>query len=203
MEDVVLHELLDRANLLFRQVGVGIVHEEQLAAALDLAPTAFREIFGTKAKLLRQVTQRNLARQRAEHEQLFANLPTPVECLLALLHHSLQEMRRSPHHDYHVLRTQFPESWALIQEYLTEYSYPLLTCLLQEGVQEGQFRTGLDAGLVAHIILAQFNLLLNEQFFPPDHTNLAEVYRHLFFPYVRGLCTEAGLQLVAHHFNRA
>lgn len=202
MEEVVLHELLDRANLLFRQVGVGIVHEEQLAAALDLSLPRFREMFESKAELVRLVIQRNVARQRAEHEQLFANLATPVECLLALLHHSLREMRRSSHYDYHVLRQEYPQAWALIQDHLTTYSYPLLTRLLQGGIQEGQFRADLDTRLVAHLILAQFNLVLNEQLFPPDHTDLAEVYRHLFFPYVRGLCTEAGLQLVAHHFAR-
>ncbi|MBX0291847.1 TetR/AcrR family transcriptional regulator [Hymenobacter sp. HSC-4F20] len=202
MEKVVLQKLLDGANTLFLQVGVGMVHEEQLAAALDVSPATFRELFGSKAGLLRQVVQHNLARQRAEHELLLQNLATPVECLLALLHHSLQEMRRSPHFDYHVLREQFPGAWAVVQEYLAQYITPLLTRLLQAGIQEGHFRAELDARLIAHLLLAQFHLLLDEQLFPPDYTNLAEVYRNLFFPYVRGLCTEAGARLVRHHFAR-
>lgn len=202
MQELVLQQLLDRANTLFRQVGVGLIHEEQLAAALDLSPAAFREQFGSKAELLLAVTQRNLARQRQEHEQLFANLATPAECLLALLHHSLHELRRSPHHDYHVLRERYPESWTLIQEYLIGYSQPLLVRLLQEGIQEGQFRADVDARAIAHVLLAQFSLVLNEQFFPPDHVNLADVYRNIFSPYVRGLCTTAGLRLVGPLFER-
>lgn len=202
MEEILLHQLLDRAHKLFRQVGVGLIHEEQLAAALDMELPEFREVFGSKNALLHQVTQRNLRRQRAEHDELFANLATPVECLLALLHHSLHELRNSPHHDYHVMREQYPDSWALIQEYLYDYASPLLTRLLQAGVQEGQFRAGLDAPLISHIILAQFNLLLNENFFPPDQINQAEVYRNIFFYYVRGLCTDAGARLAAQHFAR-
>ena len=202
MEELVLHQLLERANSLFRQVGVGLIHEEQLAAALDLAPAAFRELFGSKAELLFVVTQRNLVRQRQEHEELFANLPTPAECLLALLHHSLHELRCSPHHDYHVMRARFPESWALIEEYLTRYSRPLLVRLLQEGVREGQFRADLDAHLIAHIILAQFSLVVNEQYFPPDQANLADAYRNIFAPYIRGLCTTAGLRLVGPLLDR-
>jgi AcrR family transcriptional regulator len=202
MEKLVLHQLLDRANTLFRQVGVGLVHEEQLAAELDLSPAAFREIFGSKAALLHIVTQRNLSRQRQEHEQLLANLATPAECLLALLRHSLQELRRSPHHDYHVMRQRYPESWALIEDYLVNYSQPLLVRLLQHGIQEGQFRAELDARATAHVLLALFGLVVNEQYFPPDYFNLADVYRNVCGPYVRGLCTTAGLRLVGPLFDR-
>lgn len=202
MEEIVLHQLVDRANELLRQVGVGILHEEQLAVALDLSVASFREIFGNKAGMLCLVIRRNLQRQRLEHDELLANLATPVECVLALLHHSLYELRRSPHYDYQVLREQYPESWNLIQEYLYGYSLPLLTNLLQEGIREGQFRADLEVGMTVHIMLAQLNLVLNEQYFPPEHTNQAEVYRNMFAPYVRGLCTVEGLRLVASHFER-
>lgn len=201
MEDIILHQLVERANNLLCQVGVGILHEEQLAIALDLSVPTFREIFGSKAGLLRLVMQQSIQRQRQEHEELMANLATPVECLLALLHHSIQELRRSPNYDYQVLRNQYPESWALIQEHLYVYSYPLLTRLLQEGIQEGQFRADLDPGTVAHIMMAQMNLVMNEAYFPPDYTNQADVYRSMFGPYVRGLCTVEGLRLVTLHFN--
>ena len=202
MQELILQQLLDRAYTLFRQVGVGLIHEEQLAAALDLSPAAFREQFVSKADLLLTVTRRNLDRQRHEQAELFAHLGTPVECLLALLRHSLQELRRSPHHDYHVLRERYPESWALIQDYLEHYSRPLLVHLLQEGIREGQFRADVDARAIAHIILAQFSLVLNEQFFPPDQVNLAEVYRNIFVPFVRGLCTTSGLHLAAPLLER-
>lgn len=202
MEQVVLHQLLDKANLLFRSVGVGLVHEEQLAAALDLDLAAFRYQFGSKAELISQVIRRNIERQRYEHDQLFANLGTPVECLLALLHHSLHELRRSPHYDYHVMREQYPQAWNTIQHYLQQYSFPLLTRLLQEGIVEGQFRADLDAPFIARIMLAQFSLVLDENIFPPDFTNLADVYRNIFFYYVRGLCTEEGIRLATSHFAR-
>jgi AcrR family transcriptional regulator len=202
MEDIAIHQLLDRANLLLRQVGAGILHEEQLAVALDLSVASFRETFGDKGRLLYLVVQRNLQRQRQEHDELLANLATPVECLLALLHHSLQELRRSPHYDYHVLRDQYFEAWSLIQDHLYDYSLPLLTRLLQEGIQEGQFRSDLDVHMVVRIMLAQLNLVLNETYFPPEHTNQADVYRNMFAPYVRGLCTIEGLRMVTYHFNR-
>ena len=202
MEETLLCQLLDRANALFRQVGVGMLHEEQLAAALDCTPAAFREQFGSKAELLHSVTQRNLRRQRQEHEQLFANLATPAECLVALLRHSLHELRNSPHHDYPVMRERFPDSWNLIQEHLQTYSRPLLCRLLEGGIRQGQFRADLNPGFIAHIILAQFSLVLNEQFFPPDSFSQAETYRNIFAPYVRGLCTTAGLQVVTGHFER-
>lgn len=202
MEQVLLHQLLERTNLLVRDMGIRLLHEDQLAAALDLTPSTFRTVFGSKAELLLQVTRYNLARQRHEHQELFANLATPVECLLALLRHSVQELRGS-HHEYHIVREQFPLVWETMQTYLQEYAYPLLTRLIQESIQEGQLRAALDAPFIARILLAQFSLVLNETFFPPDQTNLGEVYYHIFFPYVLGLCTEEGMRLTATHFSKA
>jgi hypothetical protein len=51
-------------------------------------------------------------------------------------------------------------------------------------------------------MLAQFSLVVNEQLFPPDYNNLADVYRNIFFYYVRGLCTEEGARLATTHFLR-
>ncbi len=202
MEELVLHQLLDRAQTLFRQVGVGLIHEEQLAAALDCSLAELREQFGSKAELLHTVTQRSLQRQRQEREQLLSNLDTPAECLVGLLRHSLHELRHSPHHDYHVMRDQYPDSWQLIQDYLQHYSQPLLVRLLQEGIRQGQFRADLKPRFIAHIFQAQFSLVVNEQLFPPDQVSQADTYTNIFAPYVRGLCTPAGLEVVSGLFDR-
>lgn len=201
MEQVVLHQLLEKANLAIRSMGIRMLHEEQLAAALDLTPAMFRTIFTSKAELLLQVMRHNLGRQRGELKELFANLETPVECLLAVLHHSLHELRQS-HQEYHVMRECYPLVWDALQEYLREFGQPLLTRLIQESMQQGQLRALLDAPFIARIMLAQFNMVLNEHFFPPDYTNLGDVYRSIFFPYVRGLCTEEGMRITAPHFAR-
>ena len=202
MEDIVRHQLLDRALELFRQVGVRLVHEEQLAAALDLTPAAFRDLLGSKAEVVAQVTRRNLERQRREHAELFANLSSPVECLVALARHGLHELRRSPHYDYYVIRTDYPLAWQAFQEHFYDYTCPLIKRLVHEGIAEGLFRAELEPALVARILLAQLNLVLNETYFPPDHINLADVYFHVFSPYIRGLCTPAGLRLAAPLFER-
>jgi hypothetical protein len=101
-----------------------------------------------------------------------------------------------------VLREQYPLVWDVVQDYLHQYCQPLLTRLLQEGIIEGQFRADLDAPFIARIMLAQFSLILNEDIFPPDFNNLADVYRNIFFYYVRGLCTQEGARLAASHFTR-
>lgn len=203
MTQVLLNKLLTKAHALFQDVGVGMVHEEQLAAALDLSPAAFKNLFGTKAELILQVTRYNLARQRQEHTELFAHLGTPIECLLALLHHNLQEMRRAPYYDYHVLRDICPQAWDTIQEHVQDYAFPLLVRLLQESITEGHLRADLDPAFIARIMVAQFSIITNEALFPPDHTNLAELYRSIYFYYVRGLCTEEGARLTSVHFSKA
>lgn len=202
MEELLLHQLLDRAFDLFNAVGVRVLHTEHLAVALDLSPAAFRELFGSKAGLLTAVLERNMQRQQREQAQLLSNLATPVEGLVALLRHGLHELRRSPHFDYDVVQAAYPTAWAVVQAHLHEYAGPLLKQLLREGIREGQFRADLDPELVSCTLLAQLDMLLNGAVFPPEQFNLADVYRTLFGSFIRGLCTPAGFRLVASHFDK-
>ncbi len=95
-----------------------------------------------------------------------------------------------------------PKAWNLLLDHLSHYSYSQLRNLIQDGVLQQQFRHDIDIELVTKIIMQQMNMIFNHELFPPDQYSRAEVFRGVYFYYIRGLCTAKGLHLAAAHFEK-
>lgn len=194
--------LLEEAQQIFYRQDVTAVSEEQLIDLLDVAPSTFYGLFRDKNDFLTQVVGYDLERQKRDHQAIFAQYTSPVERMLALLAHGIDEMKKSGPLDFTQFQQQHPQAWDLLLQHLTTYSYPQIHSLLNDGILQKQFRGDINIELVTKIILEQMNLILNPQVFPPQRYNLAEVFRSIYLYYIRGICTDEGMRLAASHFSR-
>lgn len=186
---------------LLRQQGIRALSDEQLAAAVSLSLSEFRQRYPDRATLVYQAVVADIERQKREHARLFAEYSTPVERLYALIQFGMSDMVGvAP--QYIADLQQYPEIWAVVMDHLTTYSAPQTQQLLNEGIRQRLFRSDINIQLVSKILLEQVNLLLNPQVFPPDRYNMGEVFRSIFLYYVRGLCTEEGARIAANHFAK-
>jgi AcrR family transcriptional regulator len=195
--------LFEQAQTLFaRAGGMTELSESNLLTGLGLTPAIFHENFQGTEEFLVQATRYDLERQKREHQQILAPLSSPVERILTLLRHGIGEMQRTPKTNYAILQQDYPRVWEALLLHLTTYSTPQIHGLLNEGVLKRQFRGDINIGLVTKIILEQMQLILNTAVFPPSRYDLAEVFRSIYLYYIRGICTEEGIQLAAVHFAR-
>ncbi|OON71198.1 hypothetical protein B0919_03235 [Hymenobacter sp. CRA2] len=195
--------LLEEARQLFMRNGIESQSLEQITAALDISPVTFREMFHDKADLVMQVTQHDIERQKREHAELFERVPNPVGRLLGLLEMGIRDLQQVTAPTYFTdLIQHYPEAWEAGQQHLMTYSHPQLQSLLNDGVRQKFMRGDINIGLVSKIIIEQLNMMLNEQIFPSSRYNIAEVFRSVYLYYIRGLCTEDGIQAAAAHFSR-
>lgn len=203
MNQATKERLLAQAPSLFaRAGGITALSEEELLQSLALSPADFQAAFQTKDEFVTQAVRLDLDRQKREHQELFASLQTPVERMLALLQHGIGEMQKAPQADYEAIQREHPRVWEMLMQHLANYSAPQIHSLLNEGILLRQFRGDINIELVTKIILEQMNLILNTSVFPPSRYNLAEVFRSIYLYYIRGICTEEGIQLAAAHFAR-
>ncbi|TYZ11369.1 TetR/AcrR family transcriptional regulator [Hymenobacter lutimineralis] len=194
--------LLEETQQLFLQHGIRSLSLERIIQLLNVSPATFQGMFADKDDLVLQVARQDLQRQRNEHATLFTQVSSPVERILVLLQHGIGEMQKVPGTNYLEIQQEHPATWELLMDHLTTYSYPQIQGLLNDGILQKQFRGDINIELVTKIILEQLHLILNPVVFPPSRYNLAEVFRSVYLYYIRGLCTEEGIQVAAAHFSR-
>lgn len=194
--------LLEEAQQLFHRQSITTLSEEQIIAILDVAPATFYGLFRDKNDLVTQAMVYDLERQKQDHQALFVKYGTPVERMLAILVHGIEEMQKFALIDFLVFQQQHPQAWEAMMQHLDSYSRPQIHRVLDEGIMQKQFRGDINLELVTKIILEQMNMILNPLIFPPQRYNLAEVFRSIYLYYIRGICTDEGMKLAASHFSR-
>lgn len=202
MPELFKNNLLKEAQSLFTRLGISRLSETELIEALHVAPATFYGMFRDKDDLIFQAMQYDLERQKQEHRELFANFSSPVERMMALHAHGFHEMNKVSSISFLEVQHLHPKAWNLLLDHLANYSYPQLRDLIQEGVLQQHFRHDIDIELVTKIIMQQMNMVFNHELFPPDQYSRAEVFRAVYFYYIRGLCTAEGLRLAAAHFSK-
>lgn len=193
---------LEAALPVFYQQGLAGATDARLATALGTTPDALLEQFPSRELLVHHVQLANIERQKREHLELYNQYATAVERLYGLLRLGLRDLAQVPGSFYQELQTDFPQTWEAVLDHFETYSSPQLQQLLNDGIRARLFRSDINIQLVTKIILAQLNMLLNPQTFPPERFSPAEVFRSIFLYYIRGICTDEGARIAAEHFAR-
>jgi AcrR family transcriptional regulator len=195
--------LLEEALQLFQTRGIADLSLEQIMSALDVSAPTFREMFRDKEDLVMQAVQHDTARQRREHTLLFEQVPSPVGRLLSLLEIGIRDLRKIKAPQYFAdLMQHYPQVWTMGMQHLEDYSYPQIQGLLNDGVMQKLLRGDINIALVSKIIIEMISLVLNEQIFPSNRYDVAEVFRSVYLYYIRGLCTDDGIKAASAYFAR-
>jgi AcrR family transcriptional regulator len=196
LKQTVLQELLT----LIRQEGLSQLTEQQVLARIDISSATFKEFFSGMEDLVTQVVQHDLDTRKQEHEQLFAQEPSPLRRLLLIVQLGLETLRNSQPTVLKEIQENYPAAWNLYWSHSTDYTTHLVHDLLNEGVLQKELRQDLNIQLVTKIMLEQLSMLVNPVVFPPERYNIAEVFRSVFLYYIRGICTENGMKKAEEFF---
>jgi hypothetical protein len=186
----------------FRQYGLRSATDETLAQSLNIPVAELTARYPDRPTLVYHAIEADIERQKREHAAIFAQYPTAVERLYALIQLGLRDMAQIPPDYITDLQQEYPRAWDMAMSHMTTYSAPQTQQLLNDGIRQGLFRSDINIQLVTKILLEQVNMLINPAIFPPDRYNMAEVFRSIFLYYIRGICTDEGARIAANHFSR-
>ncbi|WP_018476305.1 hypothetical protein [Pontibacter roseus] len=195
--DTILGELLQ----IFRREGIEAHSDEDLIRKLDIRQSSFKELFSSRADMVRQVILFDIEQQKREQEQLLAKASNPVEEIMMLLQDGIKKIREIDP-VFITDMQQYPQAWQLSMEHVSSNNQYVNADILNRGILQGYFRKDINLQLVTKIILEQFFMMINPRIFPPEKYDLSEVFRSIYLYYVRGICTETGGKLAEAYFSR-
>ncbi|HNY14732.1 MAG TPA: TolC family protein, partial [Bacteroidales bacterium] len=71
--------------------------------------------------------------------------------------------------------------------------------IIERGIKEGLFRKDIDVRIINRCMLEVAKMTGDKEIFPPDDFSGSEVVRNVYFNYLRGLCTQKGLDLIDYY----
>lgn len=191
-EKDIKERILRGAQELFMKYGVRSVSMDDIARHLSVSKKTLYQYFADKDEIVTTVAEFHLRQEQAQYEGMRATSENAIDELVKIstcIKRDLQKMNPSLLFD---LRKYHPKAWAQWLGHKQQYMGQSIIRNLKQGVSEGFFRPEIHTDILAAARLEMIQITFDEQVFPADKYNIAEVNLQLFEHFVYGVLTEKG-----------
>lgn len=188
-------KILEGAEALFMKYGIRSVTMDDIARHLAVSKKTLYQHFADKDDLVYKMSEVFLERAFRQYDVIALRSKNSVEELSMISICMKQDMEHLNPSMLFDLQKYHPKSWGLWTSYKERIVSEAIVRNISKGIEDGYFRPEINPQIVAVIRIALIERAFDEQFFPRERFNLADVQLQLFDLFVFGLCTEKGRKL--------
>jgi len=188
--------IIEGAAELFKTYGIRSVTMDSLASQFGMSKRTIYEIFADKDELLMAVLKRVNQDQKELIKKVLAESENSIVAIFRILEvnrDNFQSMSpafladlKKYHHDVLMKNADKSE----MPDYRNHQE------IIEKGVEEGLFRTDINADLVNRCLYNLGVSIMNNNLYPFDQFTRKEVIKSIFINYLRGISTHKGLLLI-------
>ena len=185
---------------LFQKEGVQNLTERKIVTDLEIDPESFFQIFSNKEDFVRQAVEFSLEEQKQQESAVLTRAENPVEQIILMCRHCISRLE-GIHPSYFVqIQYLFPQAWQAYTRHSQMHLYFTFYELVNEGINQGFIKGDINMEIVTKVLIEQINIMYNTHLFPMHRYNLDEVFRNIFYYYLKGISTDKGITLLKNAF---
>lgn len=191
--------IIAEAGALFARYGIRSITMDFLAEQMGISKRTIYENFSDKETLLKEIILRFKKQQVREAQQIITDSENIIEAMFTLLQRMVNTMKNVNPLFFQDIKRYHAGLFRQMQEKGDLRDHSVTGNILDEGVRQGILRSDLNRELVNLAIHELFNM------FRPDSTltsvgyDRAEMFDNIVIPYLIGISTEEGRQLIEKH----
>lgn len=195
-QDTLRERVANEASKLFMRYGVRSVKMDDIAERLHVSKRTIYEHFRDKDELLMVCIRESLAERRGQREEILNAAPNVIEGIVGVMNHAVAVIQQTNPSLLREIERYHPTVLAVVRQYREENEYRDTVELIQRGIEQGLFLDSIEVDIVTRLLLAQFEVLSNDEVFPPDRYAPADLMRTIIINFIRGIATEKGRRLI-------
>ena len=196
MEENNIKEKIQKgAEELFMRYGVRSISMDDIARHLSVSKKTLYQHFSDKEDIVTITCTSQLSRHAEEFLTIRKTAKNAIEELVQLsvcLKRNMQDINPSLLYD---LQKYHPKAWSVWMNHKNHFIRETVVRNLRQGIEEGYFRSEMDAEVIASLRLEMVQLAFNEEICPRERFRLPDVQMQIFDHFVFGLLTEKGRKL--------
>lgn len=198
----VKERIKQKADELFRIYGIKTITMDEIASKLGISKKTIYQAYADKDELVDEVIGEllNKNQQRCTKDRSFAN-DAIHEVFLAM--EMVQEMfeNMNPIILFDMERNH-PRAYQKFLEHKYKYLYQVIKENIERGKKEELYRQEVNTEVMAKVRLETIMLPFNQQLFPKNKFNLAELEREVIEHFLFGIASIKGYKLIEKHRQR-
>jgi AcrR family transcriptional regulator len=195
-------KILQHASQKFLTVGIRNVTMDSLATELSVSKRTIYELFGDKDKLVIESLRFMILENNKEFLKIIEVADNVVEAIFLITKRQDEMRKQFPVVFMEDIKRYFPlvqASFYSCKSNLKQFSATFT--MLEKGVKEGIFRKDLQIELVDNFIHEIISLIHTSERIRVLNPGDKDVFNNIFLPYLRGICTNKGLNLIDKFFE--
>ena len=193
MEDQAIKQrILTGAMELFMRYGIRSVSMDDVARHLSVSKKTLYQYFADKDEIVTMVAAYRMEEDHKEYDALHQSSKNAIEEIVKIsicLRRDFQKMNPSLLFD---LKKYHAKAWSVWLSHKQLRIRESIIRNLEQGIEEGFFRPEINKDIIATMRLEMIQSTFDDQIFPSEKYNLAEVHVQLFEHFVHGILTDKG-----------
>ena len=188
---------------LFARDGIRSVTMDAIAAELGISKRTIYENFRDKTELLREGIIAGGDLHGKTLDEIMENAPNVIDALYRIGKENHQVMQKINPRFFSDLKKHYPDILELVTRDYTTKSRKFMLRLFRQGVEEEVFEQSINMEIVASVWIQLVDLAQNSQESDvlSDSWSVKEWHFHLFMPYLRGISTDKGRELIRQYLE--
>ena len=193
-------KIIETAGKLFIEHGTRQVSMDFIAQELGISKRTIYKNFKDKNDLLKTFLTEAIIRHKKESIEIMKNSKNVIDALFSFGEFNQQALKSINPVFFDDLKKYHKEVYKIVMGDDQIKNYEVTYMILKRGINEGNFMKDIDieiANLFIHYAMQFFHEMTSEKKF--SHLN---VWRSVHLPYLRGISTEKGQELITGFMNK-
>jgi AcrR family transcriptional regulator len=188
--------IIETATKLFMQHGVKTITIDKIVKELRTSKRTIYNHFEDKVTLLEACLDVYNAKVRTENEEVIKASENVIEAMGHLHQKIVHRSHQTNPNFFGDIIHYYPGLLNESYKRNGNYAHQQLINLASTGIEQGIFREDMDIEVVGKTVLRLLKMLKDNELFPVTEFSKERLTFGIMVPYLRGLCTEKGIELV-------
>lgn len=175
------------------QFGIRSVSMDDLANELSISKKTLYKHFNAKDALVQATLSLEEETNRAKCEEVFNDENNAIDEILSIGNYISEHIKRTNPSMIYDLKKYYPKSWAqFMDRHRSGIFYEVVYNNIKKGQKQGLFRKRINVRTITMFYLTRMSTMLDQNTFPLDEFDLAEIYFESMTYHIYGLASKEG-----------
>lgn len=181
--------------------GVRSVTMDDVASALAISKKTIYQFYKNKDELVTSISRNHMDEEKHDYSTIEENSVDAIDEIYQVSNCFRKHMVDIHPKILFELKKYHSSAWQIYTQFKTHFIKNHIKRNIERGIKEGYYRSELNADILSTFRVEQVELIFDDNLFPKEGYDFAEVQMQLFDHFVHGLLTDKGRTLYSNYLN--
>ncbi len=194
--------ILHTSESLFLRYGIRSVSMDDIARELGMSKKTLYQCVENKSDLIGRIVESRIDGEKQDMARIVDESENAVEEMVRIGNYVIEKLRQFSPTIIYDLQKYYSEVWKKMESLHLSHVYQLIRDNIERGKQEGAYRKGVDADIVAKLYVAKTSLVVDEELFPTGQYDKEVLFRQYISYHLHGLIAEGSLDMLGRYMEK-